>query len=129
MCRILHRLRLLGRDRRGVAAVEFGIIAPVFIAMLVGIIDLGRYMWTLNTMQYAVDQSVRAGVVQKLTTDQVTSLVKSSLTGLDPDAVTVDVVSGASTLSITADMTYAFLFPMSSFMGSTDINVRTEMPK
>jgi Flp pilus assembly protein TadG len=129
MRRVLHRLRLLGRDRRGVAAVEFGIIAPVFIAMLVGIIDLGRYMWTLNTMQYAVDQSVRAGVVQKLTTDQVTSLVKGSLPGLDPNAVTVDVVSGASTLSITADMTYAFLFPMSSFMDSTDISVRTEMPK
>jgi Flp pilus assembly protein TadG len=129
MRRVLHRLRLLGRDRRGVAAVEFGIIAPIFIAMLVGIIDLGRYMWTLNTIQYAIDQSVRAGVVQKLSTDQVTSLVKSSLPGLDPNAVTVDVVSGASTLSITADMTYAFLFPMSSFMDSTDINVRTEMPK
>lgn len=129
MGRTLRRLCGLGRNERGVAAVEFGIIAPVFIAMLVGIIDLGRYMWTLNTMQYAVDQSVRAGVVQKLTTDQVTSLVKGSLPGLDPNAVTVDVVSGASTLSITADMTYAFLFPMSSFMDSTDISVRTEMPK
>jgi Flp pilus assembly protein TadG len=129
MGRTPRRLRGLGRNQRGVAAVEFGIIAPIFIAMLVGIVDLGRYMWTLNTMQYAVDQSVRAGVVQKLTTDQVTSLVKNSLPGLDPNAVTVDVVSGASTLSITADMTYAFLFPMSSFMDSTDINVRTEMPK
>jgi Flp pilus assembly protein TadG len=129
MGRTLHRLRGLGRNQRGVAAVEFGIIAPIFIAMLVGIVDLGRYMWTLNTMQYAVDQSVRAGVVQKLTDDEVKNLVKSSLTGLDPAGVTVDVVSGASTLSITADMTYAFLFPMSSFMDSTDINVRTEMPK
>jgi Flp pilus assembly protein TadG len=126
---IRRRLNRLGRDQRGVAAVEFAMIAPIFFGLLVGTIDVGRYMWTLNTMQYAIDQGVRAGVVQQLSTEDVTDVVKSSLAGLDADAVTVDVDSDASTLAITADMNYAFLFPLSSFMSSTTISLRTEMPK
>jgi Flp pilus assembly protein TadG len=126
---IRHRLFRLGRDQRGVAAVEFGMIAPIFFALLVGIIDVGRYMWTLNTMQYAIDQAIRTGVVQQLSPEDVENLVKSSLAGLNANAVTVDVVPDASTLSITAETTYAFLFPISSFMASTTISLRTEMSK
>ena len=126
---IRHRLFGLRRDDRGAAAIEFGMIAPVFFAMLIGIVDVGRYMWTLNTMQYAIDQAVRTGVVQQLPEADVKALVKKSLTGLDPAAFNVAVVSGPSTLSITADTTYSFLFPMSSFADSTTISLRTEMPK
>src|SRR4029434_3738841 len=50
--RLLSRLR---RDQCGVVAVEFAMIAPFFFGLLIGIIDVGRYMWTLNTSQYAID--------------------------------------------------------------------------
>ena len=78
-----RRLSQLRRDQRGVAAVEFAMIAPIFFGLLIGIMDVGRYMWTLNTIQYAIDQGVRAGVVQQLSTEDVTDLVKGSLAGLD----------------------------------------------
>lgn len=125
---IRHSLFRLGRDQRGVAAVEFAMIAPIFFALLVGIMDVGRYMWTLNTMQYAIDQAVRAGVVQQLPAEDVEDLVTSSLAGLNAE-VDVEAVSGASTLSITAETTYAFLFPISTLMANTTISLRTEMPK
>jgi hypothetical protein len=32
----------LARDRRGISAVEFGIAAPVFLAILMPVVDLGR---------------------------------------------------------------------------------------
>jgi Flp pilus assembly protein TadG len=126
---IRRRLLRLGRDQRGVAAIEFGMIAPLFFALVLGIIDVGRYMWTLNTMQYAIDQAIRTGVVQQLSPEDVESLVKSSLAGLKAGAFTVNVVPDASTISVTAETTYAFLFPISSFMASTTISLRTEMPK
>ena len=126
---IRHRLFRLGRDELGTAAIEFGLVAPVFFALLLGIVDVGRYMWTLNSIQYAIDEAVRAGVVQQLSDEDVTSLVKDSLHGLNPNGVNVAVDSGTSTLSITAGATYAFLFPISSVMSSTTINLRTEMPK
>ena len=124
--RLLSQLR---RDQRGVAAVEFAMIAPLFFGLLVGIIDVGRYMWTLNTIQYAVDQGVRAGVVQQLSIEDVTDLVKNSLAGLDASAVNVDVTDEAASLSVKAEADYAFLFPISMFTSGTTISLRTEMPK
>jgi Flp pilus assembly protein TadG len=126
---IRHRLPWLGRDEGGAAAIEFGMIAPIFFALLLGIIDIGRYMWTLNTMQYALDDAVRAGVVRQLTESEITGWLKESLAGLNTGAVNVGVDIGVSTVSVTADTTYSFLFPISSFMDSTTISLRTEMPK
>ena len=108
-----RRLSQLRRDQRGVAAIEFAMIAPIFFGLLVGIIYVGRYMWTLNTIQYAIDQGVRAGVVQQLLDQDVTDLVKGSLAGLDAGAIEVDVVDDAASLSVAAATDYAFLFPSS----------------
>jgi Flp pilus assembly protein TadG len=124
-----RRLFHLCRDQRGVVAVEFAMIAPLFFALLVGIIDVGRYMWTLNTIQYAIDQGIRAGVVQQLSTEDVTDLIKGSLAGLDAGAIDVDVTDDAASLSVTAAADYAFLFPISMFTSGTTISLRTEMPK
>lgn len=129
MSAIRRNLRRFGRDQRGVAAIEFGMIAPIFFAMLIGLMDIGRYMWTLNTMQYAIDQAVRAGVVQQMTDEDVTDLVKKSVPGLDAGAINVAVDSSGSSLSITANMNYAFMFPISAVVNSTTISLRTEMPK
>ena len=125
---VLRCLGRLRRDRRGVAAVEFGLISPIFFGLLVGIIDVGRYMWTLNTIQYAIDQGVRAGVVQQLTTDEVKDLVKASLAGLKSGTVTVDVTSDTSTMEVTASTNYHFLFPLSMAATDTTISARSEMP-
>jgi Flp pilus assembly protein TadG len=124
-----RRLSQLRRDQRGVAAIEFSMIAPILFGLLVGIIDVGRYMWTLNTIQYAIDQGVRAGVVQQLSTEDVTDLVKGSLAGLDAGTVEVDVTDDAASLSVAAKTDYAFLFPISMFTSGTTISLRTEMPK
>jgi len=124
--RLPSRLR---RDQRGVVAVEFAMIAPFFFGLLIGIIDVGRYMWTLNTIQYAIDQGVRAGVVQKLSDQDVTDLVKNSLTGLKAGDIEVDVIDDAASLSVAAKTDYTFLFPFSMFMSGTTISLRTEMPK
>ena len=124
-----RRFRRLRRDQRGVVAIEFAMIAPIFFGLLIGIIDVSRYMWTLNTMQYAIDQGVRAGVVQQLPTEDVTDLVKGSLAGLDAGTIDVNVTDDAASLSVAAQTDYTFLFPISIFMNGTTISLRTEMPK
>lgn len=124
---IRHRLFRLGRDELGTAAVEFGLVAPVFFAMLLGIVDVGRYMWTLNTVQYQVDEAIRTGVVQQLAPETLEQQVKDALTGFGP--VTVEALQEPSTLSITATTSYAFMFPISSFMNTATISLRSEMPR
>lgn len=43
MARVMRRLARLGRDSDGVAAIEFAVIAPAFILILVGIADFSQY--------------------------------------------------------------------------------------
>jgi Flp pilus assembly protein TadG len=53
----LTRIGALARDRRGVSAVEFGLAAPVFLAALSPLIDLGLAF----SQQIRVNQAVEAG--------------------------------------------------------------------
>lgn len=127
MMRAIRRcLRRLSRDQRGTAAIEFGLVAPIFFALLLGIVDVGRYMWTLNTVQYQVDEAIRRGVVQQLPPEEIETRVKNALKGFGP--VTVEALQGSSSLTITADTTYTFMFPISSFTSTATISLRSEMP-
>lgn len=126
ICRCLRRI---GRDQGGTAAIEFGMVAPVFFALVLGIIDVGRYMWTLNTMQYAIDDSIRAGVVREMTPEEVEARVKETLAHVSAGGLTVEALPTSSTLEVTAQATYAFLFPISAFVKTTTISLRSEMPK
>ena len=57
----MTRLRIpLFRDRRGVTIVEFGLVVPVFLTLLLGSLDLGHNLYM---------QSVLQGVVQKVARD------------------------------------------------------------
>lgn len=125
---ILRYLSRVNRDQSGTAAIEFGLVAPVFFALVLGIIDVGRYMWTLNTMQYAIDDAIRAGVVQQMTPEDVEARVKETLAHISAGGLTVEALPTSSTLEVTAQATYAFLFPISSFVPTTTISLRSEMP-
>ena len=44
----------------GNAAIEFAFALPIFLAMLMGIIEINRYYWTGYWLNYALHQAVRA---------------------------------------------------------------------
>ena len=61
MRQILLRATTLGT--RGSTAAEFALVLPVLIFFLFGIIDAGRFMWTLNQTEKATQMGVRIAVV------------------------------------------------------------------
>ncbi|HWA51034.1 MAG TPA: TadE/TadG family type IV pilus assembly protein [Dongiaceae bacterium] len=128
MRRLILRWRRLHADERGTAAVEFAIISPIFFALLLSVVDIGRYMWTLNTIQYAVDEAVRAGAVQQLTTAEIKGRVADAVKPISSTAVTVNVTEAEDSLTVTASSTYRFLFPISAILSEANINLRSEMP-
>lgn len=73
----------LGRDRSGVTAVEFGLIAPVFLIMAMGIFDLAYTMYVNSMMQGAIqkvarDSTIEGAGINTATLDQrVTDAVKA----------------------------------------------------
>ena len=67
MTRILSSLRM---DRRGASVIEFALLAPIFIMMLIGAIEGGRMMWTRQTLEEVAQSTARCmGVYQGCGTD------------------------------------------------------------
>ena len=50
--------RLLG-DRRGVAAIEFGLVAPVLFSMLLGGLEFGRMFYVRQGLEGVVESAAR----------------------------------------------------------------------
>ncbi|GGC08564.1 hypothetical protein GCM10011494_29060 [Novosphingobium endophyticum] len=91
--------RRLLRERRGVTAVEFAIIAPVLLLFIFGIIETGRMMWTWQALQeaaYATARCVAIGDTRCATDEQVRQYVIDRLAGSRIGLATSD-VSIAST--------------------------------
>jgi len=59
----MTKLRSFACDRAGATAAEFAMVVPVLILFLFGMIDVGRYMWTLNQAEKATQMGVRFAVV------------------------------------------------------------------
>jgi Flp pilus assembly protein TadG len=57
----------LAACRRGGNTIEFGIIAPVFLVLLIGTIEGGRMLWTLNALHYSVQEAARCASVNTTT--------------------------------------------------------------
>lgn len=71
------RLRALLADKRAASAAEFALVLPLLLILLFGIIDAGRYMWSVNRAEKAAQMGVRMAVV----TDYVSSSIGDSYIG------------------------------------------------
>ena len=51
------------RDRRGVTALEFGIVGPIFLVLLIGSIEVGRFIATYVSVAVVVHEAKRAALI------------------------------------------------------------------
>jgi Flp pilus assembly protein TadG len=60
------RIPRLRRRQSGAAAVEFALVAMLFITVLLAVVEVGMMLWVNMSMQYAVREAVRCGVTGNL---------------------------------------------------------------
>ena len=56
-------LKRLAADRGAAAGAEFAMVLPLLILLILGTIDAGRYMYTLNQVEKATQMGARMAVV------------------------------------------------------------------
>jgi Flp pilus assembly protein TadG len=61
---VRNRLKSLCLNQQGTTAVEFAIVAPVFIALLVGTLALCVALFLVGSMHYAVEEGARCASVK-----------------------------------------------------------------
>lgn len=58
------------RRQRGAATVEFALVAVLLMVLLLGIVELGRFLYLFNTVQEVTRRAAREAVVRDFITDQ-----------------------------------------------------------
>ena len=59
-------IRKLARDQSGSTAAEFGLVLPLLLLLLFGIIDGGRWIWTYNQAEKATQMGARMAIVTNM---------------------------------------------------------------
>jgi Flp pilus assembly protein TadG len=130
-------------SRRGQSLVEFALIFPIFILVLVGLFDLGRAVFAYNTISNASRESVRVAIVNQTTSAVQNEALKQAVSlGLVPADVTISYLdadgSGAlcpspygvgCVASVTVRYAYSAATPViGQIIGPFTMTATTEMP-
>jgi Flp pilus assembly protein TadG len=78
------------RNQDGAAAIEFGLIAPIVAAVLIGVSTMGGMVLAYNKMRQAVSSGAQYAMTVSGDTDEVEDVVEAAWEGM-PAGATVDV--------------------------------------
>jgi Flp pilus assembly protein TadG len=114
-------LRSLIGDRAGTTAVEFAIVAPMFLAMLFGVFEMGWAFHCNQTVDYATTTAARSLIANpSLSQSQLQTKVQTLAGQLaDNNGISVALSEDASNASprlarVTATYTHSFTVPFLS---------------
>jgi hypothetical protein len=75
----MKRLRAFLADPSGASAAEFALVLPVALLFLLGIIDAGRYFWSINQLEKAVQVGTRYAVATRIISNDLNAMDFSGL--------------------------------------------------
>ncbi|MGC9361190.1 MAG: TadE/TadG family type IV pilus assembly protein [Anaerolineae bacterium] len=91
----MGRSHIARHRQRGQELVEFALILPLLLLLMVGIFEFGYVVFAYNTLSNAVREGARYGSVHPESTDAIIERAERLTTGLDGDELTWDVVGSA----------------------------------
>ncbi|WP_338669615.1 TadE/TadG family type IV pilus assembly protein [Pseudodesulfovibrio methanolicus] len=76
---MMRRCDTNGKRRFGLAAVEMAMLLPVFLILLMGIMDAARLFWTQGVVRDAAFEGARMAVLNETSLDQIKAAVQKEL--------------------------------------------------
>ena len=94
-------------DARGTTAVEFAMVSPVFIALIVGLLVLSLCLFLIGSLHYAVEDAARcASVRTTVCKDASTTVAYAQSHYFGPSTPTFTYATAACGNSVTASIDY-----------------------
>jgi len=127
-------IKRLAVSRRGATAVEFAMVAPIFIIMVAGVFEMGRAMWIKSSMQYAVEETTRYAIVNTgATTSTLATYASTAYTSSGNSisgatfAATQTTTSGVTYISVTGSYSFSVIIPLVPFPDVT-LSAKSRVP-
>lgn len=109
--RTIFRLTL---GHRSSVALEYGLIAPLLLVLVLGIIDTGRLLWTYTTLYRATEAAARCGAINTTTcatATQIKAYAVAEAWGLTIDASAFTVAAQSCGLQVSASYDFNSIIP------------------
>ena len=128
--------RLCRRNRRGAAAVEFAIIAPLFFLIIFGMIEFGRMVMVQQIITNGAREGARMAILDGATTAEVdatvaTYLQNTSITGanvtINPDPPSSAGYGEPVTVTVSVSFDQVSWLPSPLFLGGSNMTATTVM--
>lgn len=122
-----HRLKIFPAARDGAIAVEFAIIAPLFLMIVFGIVMYGSYLAVIHGVQQLAAEAARSSIAG-LNESERSSLANAYVTGnvksyplIDPARLTVNAATSGSDanvfiVSVNYDASGMFIYSLPTFV-------------
>ena len=102
MMRIMPLLSKFARDRRGIAAAEFALIAPALIFLIMGVLEMTfRFRASEETTRYAHEVADMVARETELSTDDLEHLFTASVQMMKPLDTTDDLDLDVTSIGLT----------------------------
>jgi Flp pilus assembly protein TadG len=104
-----RRFRTLWIDERGATAVEFALVAPLLIALLIGTLSLCVGLLLIGSLHYAVEEGARCASVKTLVCTDAASIVSYTQNHyFGPTTPTFTYAPAACGKSVSGTITYTW---------------------
>ena len=122
-------LPAVGRDRSGVAALEYALALPVLLMVVLGIIEVGRALAVRNEMSHALGRTTRiVHLTPSTTPEQIAASLEGYLENYDTELeVSITEISGTSFMEISVQFPFEISIPFAPISEVT-LSVATLAP-
>ena len=103
------------RLQRGQDLVEYALVFPIMLLILMSILDLGRVVYVYSSLHNSVRDGARYGIINPTDAAGIEALVRTKAVGLDPIDLTVVVVQpDPETIRVRVTYQFAVVSPIVS---------------
>ena len=117
----------------GQALIEYTISVVIFLALTIGVLDLGRAVYGQNILAYSARRGARYALTNLNDVAGIEATVKQYMFGLNPDLATVTITTDVNNGWVDVEVTYPYK-AMTPFItdfigtnGSITLRSRTRM--
>jgi Flp pilus assembly protein TadG len=99
---------------RGAAAVEYGLLLPMLLLFILGLMECGRLFWTYTTLDRAAEAAARCGAVNATlcaTSTQIQNYAVTQAYGLTISASAFTASTPACGVQVTASFPFTLVIP------------------
>lgn len=132
----LSVLRRFGRDRSGAGALEFALISPALIFMIIGVIQISLALYKGSTVQWIAERAARVAMIDaSVDAAALTQLIESDLAEMGEDlevqvVFQVDNTGAVPVGRIQVDYSYPVALPLvETFYATFSVDSVVPMPQ